>query len=1249
MAHYKARINGKDYPLKDGFIISQELNETLDSGTINFSIVNYELTDLETFDEVKVFDDSENPIITVKKQLVNKATDDIIAFTPTEDREYTIDTFSKTKLLERITLPNLTTTKILEGANVKRRNYTHDVNPKRNDGSITYTAPLLVGEKISQMPTIEIESGYKDDEQPFARVINYTESSIDYTIGGEFIDTIVSGQLSITAKKDSKPSQIKTVRVFGRAIDGIKTLTLQLEEGQTISDVSIEVYRPDQYNNPHALIRDYTEDGVINYAISEAQASKRVDGTITYTLHQDAVTRTITASVSGQSIEGTKTYIPTLQQDEYIYSATFTSFTRVNNNVNGAFAQITSFNADTGEIVYSGGQAILNQRIPATISYITEQIIEAHARDVYYYIYNYCQMYVPKLRRRKSGGTWQWETKYPLSNRIQAKFENVICPEFQWNPSTLREVLTDLMSVKNCIPIINDNNEIDYLDLSMDELAKNQIDTSKLTLIRHTITSEDYCTDLTINMKNALGKSKTRVVEHKSLRAVDSGEITSNNAVFTTDKPIYNIVSCVVSFQRLSPNHTGDKYYYKVDITDRIKEQQEWNILRTATAMYTATDEDVENSKLLKACNLHYKRGGNTIEGWGDTYNMRTDVSGAVRFTDASLFWVVMLTLRINGGDRSFTDGDVRNVDVVLTYETLDEESLHIGRYLPSKHENNKIFDNQTESYVDTEQQGIFEYIKVNRLSNAIKYCWGTYFVESEIPNLADTLGDYVLYSRKIEYLDGQFNFEGVLIKNFVLRDYFTGIQAKKRSWAIASGSEATKRTDIHKYYIEASFKAKNEILPSGELTINPADFLSSLLTNFEDENLKWSCLISTDKDGNLYPTKYGGGTVDRAYALDLHSNAIGKSVVFSFSFNDNYSAGDYVEIDGSTFLNQFYKYADDNGEFKKLKIVLTDYVKPEGTISFTYPNPPVNTATTISDTNYGHIVDLARDKPLISIKQGQTDLIHNNIIISKDLYKDQREIIAGSIQFEYCADTKDILLTDEFVKRNKFVATEYREKYDTSGLNPVGVLTDLEKFNVFQNVDGRPEPSEDNVGLYCLAHDFKNHGGSIWYYQCVLDEETYKWSDVAYAINVMFTYNDKVYLLKNDEQFYEQKGTPIRNDVVKDKLHLYVSNTPIRIYDMEFLPSDIAEATSDQWDYFVYNYPNKDNCAVFQISYYQFQAEYEYMYLCDENNKVLIACKHHFLKEVDRTLNIYFNVLKSRDTNIYDDSGNVVGTINEQ
>ena len=87
-------------------------------------------------------------------------------------------------------------------------------------------------------------------------------------------------------------------------------------------------------------------------------------------------------------------------------------------------------------------------------------------RSIYFYISEYMRLYCPKKRVKVNGSIeYQSIIKVPSGGELAAKFADS-APELQWNTPNLREVLNDLFIIKDCIPIVNANNELDFLDLT---------------------------------------------------------------------------------------------------------------------------------------------------------------------------------------------------------------------------------------------------------------------------------------------------------------------------------------------------------------------------------------------------------------------------------------------------------------------------------------------------------------------------------------------------------------------------------------------------------------------------------------------------------------------------------------------------------------------------------------------------------------------------------------------------------------
>lgn len=102
---YVANIRNKEYEVSQGFVINEELNETLDSATIKISHIE-EIKNLEQYERVIIKDLNGN----FKRVFyINKFTFEIINF---KDRlfKYTIYLFGETKLLDNVLLPNVSIT-----------------------------------------------------------------------------------------------------------------------------------------------------------------------------------------------------------------------------------------------------------------------------------------------------------------------------------------------------------------------------------------------------------------------------------------------------------------------------------------------------------------------------------------------------------------------------------------------------------------------------------------------------------------------------------------------------------------------------------------------------------------------------------------------------------------------------------------------------------------------------------------------------------------------------------------------------------------------------------------------------------------------------------------------------------------------------------------------------------------------------------------------------------------------------------
>lgn len=682
------------------------------------------------------------------------------------------------------------------------------------------------------------------------------------------------------------------------------------------------------------------------------------------------------------------------------------------------------------------------------------QPLDGEKRYVNDEIDRFCGLFLPRIKVYDENEAlgYRYEPVYQIDNRVYTKFNQVVCPEFQWNEPTLREVLNDLFSVKDCIVVVK-NRTITYYDLAE---KGNPIDVSLLSYSKKTISSADYCGELTINMQNAIGKNVTTVCEKKGLRTTE-GELTTSNAMFITQQPIYNIKSCKISYFLIGSVSTyqGMGYFKEVDITDYIVEKDVYDV--ASSARYNPDSGfNAETAKGYKHYLLYYKRGSNQIQGWGESMKASSDsVEGGI----SHIGWIIKavdalsFTTVINGDEEvtfrgrslgfawkkmaATSPNDIRGIHVDLVYETLSGHAMHVGKYLPVRHPDNRIFDNQSNSYVDANHQSIFEYAKVNRLGNKIRTIQGEYHRESDIPQLGDYIGDEILFSKEVIYYDDILYFKGMLTPNYILKDYFTGVRAKKRSWQLAKEEEALGRSDVIKFYIEFSFKQKTDTIPEFGLGVNssfnPLLFVDSVQSHGAGLTADY-CAIktlceNTEYNPQVYEPYIEYPNQPYSYQIDLDREVQGMSLCFNFRTMDNVQVDYYCTEQDSSLVNNLYKYCNKYGECISIYIAIASYINY--TDGETLPsNHQIWSRAASSDSPIGeaagnsamsHVMEVVSRKPKIRTdstgKFNDANQITVKFALQKGIYKDNREIIQNHIQFEYCSDNKNIIVTQRLIE----------------------------------------------------------------------------------------------------------------------------------------------------------------------------------------------------------------------------------------
>ena len=739
------------------------------------------------------------------------------------------------------------------------------------------------------------------------------------------------------------------------------------------------------------------------------------------------------------------------------------------------------------------------------------------SRSIYYYIDQYLTEYCPVIRIQNNDSytisskyDWTYQISGELAPHLQAKFDDE-CPEMQWNTPTLREVLNDLMMVKDCIVILKDG-KIDYIELS--EVGKDRTNDEYINYVTRSKSSEDYVSELQITLKNVTNqqagtKNTVTRVEYVPFSAdQEDVALKTSNAAVRTRYPIYKLKSLKMIWPGYYMRTAGATEPYEVNqwmeydlctIRGFVTEYQEY--ITKPVLYYASGNDNLGDSQNLS---IYYTRGTNKIEGF--FYNTKFFLWMA-----HSLFFYLIETLtiaKLPADDCYLPTGwdacKYYQVMFKVEYETLDECLVRASKSEVQVNER-VVIDNQTNSMVDSYAQGFLEYQKANRLGNEqlqINARYPSDTPASDLLKLGDLFENTVVYQVQYQYFKDHTEVNALATKDYILREYFTGVKSKIRSWVIASGSEALVRHELTKFYCEFSWSKYNTKYTNVPIRLYVENFtyFYSPLTSYDPDPLQYAAVQLKSPRQTWIPEAYPVDNValQTYYCMDLISRVVGNSMVFTFGFEDNcyleksvdtsiinlqtLSISDSGIIDwadtidlGGVPLEQ-YKYTDDIGEVTSCEVTFATGLK-------IIPFIPVNDGGKYLDPQDMQTINPAEDqrrqfqfysylRPRItaqSLQQRndaqQINWDYRRLFTKFDHHKDSQEIMRYSTQFEFCSDTNDLCFGKEWLLRQKMINTNVNKcTYELNAYNLNQWSNNPQKFD-FRRPDKQPDDLDRLAG----------------------------------------------------------------------------------------------------------------------------------------------------------------------------------------
>lgn len=673
--------------------------------------------------------------------------------------------------------------------------------------------------------------------------------------------------------------------------------------------------------------------------------------------------------------------------------------------------------------------------------------------------------------------------KYTIASSVtyDARF-NQMCPELQWTTPTLREVLNDLFMLCDCIPTLN-NGVISALDLSQN--SGYTIQNSDFNYVQRTQSSNDYASELRMNLQNVMQSDvvdvRNTITTYEALTfTTENYVVNQNNYYLKTKFPILRIkhlwCNVYTTHTVVNPDDqsTTTKFYtFRADLCNLklsgdvqyyslVKEKSEYDILPVTKYQDVEHVTNLSDFANNKNNNCFYTRGSNIISGFSST--QKIDIFGFTQSALARMLCVLGKDItNTMTGTVPYRAADHNDGYFYPTFEIEYETSMGcIFAASKSKKMRNErtIMDNQTNAWVDITAQSNLEYQKANRISNLSYLLNGRKLLSERFVDIGDVYDDdKIVYSVTWQLNQNSCTYNAYLTESYILKDYFTGIDSKIRTWVNAQ-EEAFIRHDLQKFYIIASQTQENysdyeeydwysQYTPKGVVYFSYKYVLSSLLKTTQVTAKPFKRAVIQTKLGanTYYPDSTNG------FNVELSTRLAQKSILVTTGFDDNvialkcanafgtHSSGDSTKDDGIiatsdidpiSLVNSnppYYTFPeiDVGGDIGGIPLTVKSYTSKEGAfdeiiINLCASNTPDIHVESFTEMNVGtDDVNFYYNRMHNQLNSLSSDSLFK---IKNNLYKDNKEIIQQTIQFEFLSDDEGIILTDDFIRMHSMVYT---------------------------------------------------------------------------------------------------------------------------------------------------------------------------------------------------------------------------------
>lgn len=583
--------------------------------------------------------------------------------------------------------------------------------------------------------------------------------------------------------------------------------------------------------------------------------------------------------------------------------------------------------------------------------------------------------------------------RFRLKQDQAEKYDKILSPEFTFTQMTLRERLNQVGGFIHAEPRITRKVETaddEYWEVAFDEYGSNEISNiSKKEYISagYKTNINDYCTSLDSSAQNLINvlDYAQGVTFEPFYSSEESGKgislRTENTTMRISEDDSSFIPTSYNIYQFKGTNQVRISYIPDIgegnwDITPYIFEKTDYDsILDSFAGVYPYS----------KSYALYYTQGSKNIYGLFFKAPHRT--SGALE-----PYAINKILSAVTGQTINLSLEKLSKVRFCISYLPISNARIRTSKQtilggLPSTIAYNQGANNIETSYYGENLKGVVE-----RLGNIEKtYTYHLAFL-SDIPKVGTLFDkDYYISTVSTEILPQYIRCTIGLSKDFNRLSEYVGISSNKRMWEISEKMSQERQSVFTEYLV-----IKRNYTPDGSDIKGHWNLpvLRSLFYQSSPEKpINLVEVSAKDKKGNNIST----------ICLPVISMALGNSILFTFNFQDNYSAGQKIEetqIDNKTSLwANYVSYTDFYG-----RIYYFDMNFISGEPKFI-------------ESNTNEYV--AKNFPLVDIS---ADSQNHIAIINYKYRKDSREY--PQITYELCAVAEDesLIIGSALMKNCKLV-----------------------------------------------------------------------------------------------------------------------------------------------------------------------------------------------------------------------------------